>query len=84
MLLVRNMKNTELAERLKTELLQAIENQMERKEISQGEVARRIGAFRSNVNQVLRGKANASLDFLVKIAESVELEVEMKFKNLKV
>jgi len=84
MLLVRNMTNTDLAERLKTELLQAIENQMERKQISQGEVARRIGAFRSNVNQVLRGKANASLDFLVKIAESVELDVEMKFKNLKV
>lgn len=78
------MKNSTLLDELKGELLDAIELQMEKENISQGEVARRIGSLRNNVNRVLRGKGNASLDFLVKSAESVGLTVEMKIKKLKV
>lgn len=77
------MRDLKLAGRLKMEMLSVIEQKMEADEISQAEVARRIGALRHNVNQVLRGKANASLDFLVGIAESVGLEVELKFKKSK-
>lgn len=78
------MKNATLLDQLKGELLGAIEVQMENENISQGEVARRIGSLRNNVNRVLRGKGNASLDFLVKSAESVGLTVEMKVRKSKI
>ena len=72
-----------LATRLKEELLIAIEKEMTAKNISQGEVARRIAALRRNVNQVMGRKKVASLDYLLKIAESIGLDVEMKVRKLK-
>ena len=72
-----------LAERLKEELLIAIEKEMAAKDISQGEVARRIGALRRNVNQVIGRKKNASLDYILKMAESIGLDVEMRVKKPK-
>lgn len=71
------------ANRLKQELLEVIEVFMEQEEISQGEVARRIGAQRYNVNKVMRGKLPVTLDFLLKMAESIGLEVELKIKKPK-
>lgn len=73
----------ELAHRLKEELLTTIEREMSAKDISQGEVARRIGALRRNVNQIIGRKKNASLDYILKMAESIGLDVEMKIKRSK-
>jgi predicted XRE-type DNA-binding protein len=70
-----------LAERLKEELLTVIEKEMTAKAISQGEVARRIGALRRNVNQILGRKKNASLDYILTMAESIGLDVEMRVKK---
>lgn len=72
-----------LAERLKEELLAAIEKEMAAKNISQGEVARRIDALRRNVNQVMGRKKNASLDYILKMAESIGLDVELKVRRPK-
>ena len=72
-----------MANRLKKELLDAIEKSMEKEGISQGEIARRIGAQRYNVNKVMRGKFTVTVDFLLKMAESIGLEVEMKVKKPK-
>ncbi len=66
---------------LKEELLVAIEKEMASKNISQGEVARRIGALRRNINQIMGRKKNVTLDFLVKMAESIDLDVQMKIKR---
>lgn len=68
---------------LKEELLVALEKEMANKNISQGEVARRIGALRRNINQIMGRKKNVTLDFLVKMAESIGLNVEMRIKKLK-
>lgn len=72
-----------LAERLKEELLIAIEEEMSTKDISQAEVARRIGALRRNVNQIVGRKKTASLDYILKMAESIGLDVEMKVRKTK-
>ena len=78
-----NQDDFELAERLKEELLTTIEREMSAKDISQAEVARRIGALRRNVNQIIGRKKNASLDYILKMAESIGLDVEMKIKRSK-
>lgn len=70
-------------ERLKAELFSALEKQMESEEISQGEVARRIGALRHNINKVMRGKISPSLDYLVRMAEAAEMDLELKAKRIK-
>lgn len=72
-----------LADRLKGQLLTSIEKTMEDANISQGEVARRIGALRRNVNQVMGRKKIASLDYILKMAESIGLDVEMRVKKPK-
>lgn len=72
-----------LAEKIKEQLLTTIEKSMKETNISQGEVARRIGALRRNVNQVLGRKKNASLDYILKMAESIGLDVELKIKRPK-
>lgn len=72
-----------LATRLKEELLEIIEKEMITKDISQAEVARRIGALRRNVNQIMGRKKNASIDYVLKIAESIGLDVEMKVRKPK-
>jgi transcriptional regulator with XRE-family HTH domain len=70
-----------LAERLKKELFSIVEKTMEKDGITQAEVARRIGARRYNINKVMRGKLVVSVDFLLKIAESLGLDVEMKVRK---
>lgn len=83
------MKTTEsiqefqMAAILKEELLTAVEKTMAADGISQGEVARRIGAIRSNINKIMRRKYPVSVDFLLKMAESIDLNVEMKVKKAK-
>jgi len=71
-------KQVPLADQIREKLFQTVEETMEQKGISQGEVARRIGAERPNINKVMRRKNSVSIDFLLKIAESIGLEVELK------
>lgn len=69
------------AERIKEEVFSTILETMEKDGISQGEIARRIGAHRPNINKVMRGKDPVSLEFLLKIAESLGLEAELRLKR---
>lgn len=69
--------------RLKTELLAKIEETMEQDGISQGEVARRIGALRNNVNKVMRKNTIPTLDLLIKMSDAVGLKVDLKIRKLK-
>ena len=76
-------KDLPLAEKLKKQLFETVEKTMEKDGITQAEVSRRIGARRYNINKVMRGKNAVSLDFLLKIAESIDLDVEMKIRKKK-
>ena len=67
--------------RLRAQLLTAIDTVMEKEGITQTELAERIGAQQYNVNKVLRRKLATSIDFLLKMAESCDLEVELKIKR---
>jgi predicted XRE-type DNA-binding protein len=67
-----------LADKIRDQLFSTIQKTMEKEEISQGEVARRIGAKRYNINKVMRKKSAVSVDFLLKMAESIGLDVELK------
>ena len=79
-----NMKQeTEAVHRLKEELFSVIEKTMEKEGVSQAEIARRIGAQRYNINKVMRGKFAVTLDFLVKMADAIGLEVELKTRKMK-
>lgn len=72
-----------MVENLKSEMIEKIEAQMDNDQITQAEVARRIGALRNNINGIMRGKLPVSLDFLIKIAESIGLDVKLKVGKLK-
>jgi len=73
----------ETISRLRAELLTAIDAVMEKEGITQTELAARIGARQYNVNKVLRRKLLTSIDFLLKMAESCDLEVELRIKRAK-
>jgi len=69
---------------IKNKILVAIEKEMERKELSQGEVARMIGLDRRNVNKILRGtERGVSIDQLVRIANGIGLDVDVIIKRSK-
>lgn len=67
-----------LANRIREKLFSQVQKTMEQEDISQGEVARRIGAARTNINRVMCRKNAVSIDFLLKMAESIGLDVELK------
>ncbi|PIT99417.1 MAG: hypothetical protein COT74_10480 [Bdellovibrionales bacterium CG10_big_fil_rev_8_21_14_0_10_45_34] len=69
---------------IKIKLLASIEKEMERKNLSQGEVARMIGLDRRNVNKILRGtERGVSIDQLVRIANGIGLDVDVIIKRSK-
>lgn len=69
---------------IKTKILASIEKEMERKNLSQGEVARMIGLDRRNVNKILRGtERGVSIDQLVRIANGIGLDVDVIIKRSK-
>lgn len=69
-----------LADKIREELFAQVEKTMDQENISQGEVARRIGAARTNINRVMCRKNAVSIDFLLKMAESLGLDVELKMR----
>ncbi len=70
-----------LADRVRTKLFSIVKETMEEEGVSQGEVARRIGSARPNINKVMRGKDAVSIDFLLKIAESLGLDVDLRARK---
>lgn len=54
---------------------------MEKDGISQGEVARRIGAARPNINKIMQERDAVSIDYLLRIAECLGLDLELKLRK---
>lgn len=75
--------NSSNVDNIKAELMARIEKEMEASGISQGEIARRTGMQRTNVNHIMRRKNIVSIEMLVRIAEAIGLKVEIKIKKLK-
>lgn len=70
--------------RIKEKIISSIIKEMERKGLSQGEVARMIGLDRRNVNKTLRGtERGVSIDQLVRIANGIGLDVDVIIKRSK-
>ena len=69
---------------LKEKLVDKILAEMEKQELSQGDVGRLIGMDRKNVNKTLRGtERGVSLNQLIRIANGIGLKVEMIIKRSK-
>ena len=69
---------------LRSELMTAIENAVERWGVAQGEAATRLGISRPRLNDLLRGKMSKfSLDALTNLATRAGLKVKLTVaKNL--
>lgn len=48
--------------------------------ITQAELARRVGTQKSNISRLESGNYNPSLDFLVKVAESLGKDLSVRIK----
>ena len=49
------------------------------KNLTQEELARRIGTKKSNISRLESGKYNPSLDFIIKVAEAFGKKVKLDF-----
>lgn len=77
-----NMKKIEskLADQIKEKFFHQLLKVIADRKLTQGEVANRMGIDRTNLNRVLNGKNGVSLEFLLKMAEHIDLDVELKVR----
>lgn len=67
---------------VKEKLINRILNEMDKQNLSQGEVGRMIGMDRKNVNKTLRGtERGVSINQLIRIANGIGLKVDLIIKN---
>ena len=72
---VENMK-------LRSELMMALKKHITRTEMSQAQVAKRLGVTQPRVSDLMRGKINLfGLDALVNMAAAAGLHVEMRIRE---
>lgn len=71
-------------EELKQEITDEISKEIEKKGLSQSQVGELAGMSRVNVNKLLRGtEKSVALNQLVKVANSLGIEIELIFKRVK-
>ncbi len=69
---------------LKMKLTDEINKEIEKKGLSQSQVGELAGMSRVNVNKLLRGtEKSVALNQLVKVANSLGIEIELIFKRVK-
>lgn len=73
-----NKSNTSLAPRY--EVVEQLKAARKAQDITQEVLAERVGTKKSNISRFESGKYNPSLDFLVKIAESLGKQIHIKIK----
>ena len=77
------METTQINE-LKEKIIIEINNEIEKKGLSQSQVGELAGMSRVNVNKLLRGtEKSVALNQLVKVANSLGIEIELIFKRVK-
>lgn len=65
-------------DRLKVEISERIYNAMTQQDVSNAELARRLGKSRAYVTKLLRGTTNFTLESLVRISRALSCEVEFE------
>lgn len=77
------METTQINE-LKEKIIIEINKEIEKKGLSQSQVGELAGMSRVNVNKLLRGtEKSVALNQLVKVANSLGIEIELIFKRVK-
>lgn len=72
-----------LLERVREDLFQIVEETMKKDGISQAELARRVGAQRTNINKIMTKANPARVDYLLKMIEGLGLDLDIKTKRAK-
>ncbi|MDD6058474.1 MAG: helix-turn-helix transcriptional regulator [Clostridiales bacterium] len=70
--------NTVLSTRLAA--VEQLKNARKAQDMTQETLAERVGTKKSNISRFESGKYNPSLDFLVKIADSLGKQIQIKIK----
>ena len=74
---------SKLADQIKEKFFGQLQKSIADQKLTQGEVATRMGIERTNLNRVLNGKNGVSLEFLLKMAEHIDMDVELKVRPKK-
>lgn len=65
-------------DRLKVEISERIYNAMKQQNVTNAELARRLGKSRAYVTKLLRGTTNFTIESLVKIGRALSCEIEFE------
>lgn len=66
-------------ERAKVEIAEQIHRTMEQQNISNAELARRLGSSKAYVTKILQGNANFTIESLIKISRSMSCQINIQF-----
>ena len=72
-------KNTQLAPRY--EIVELLKTARKAQDITQEDLAARIGTKKSNISRFESGRYNPSLDFLIKVSNSLGLQLQITVKG---
>ena len=72
------MKNQDLAPRY--EVVAQLKAARKEKDLTQEELAKKVGTKKSNISRFESGRYNPSLDFLIKVAGSLGKELQINVK----
>lgn len=73
-----NQKDKNLSARL--DAVEQLKRARKAQDITQEVLAERVGTKKSNISRFESGKYNPSLDFLIKVADSLGKQVQIKIK----
>ena len=72
-------KNTHLAPRY--EIVELLKTARKAQDITQEDLAQRVGTKKSNISRFESGRYNPSLDFLIKVSNSLGLQLQITLKG---
>lgn len=75
----QSKKNAQLAPRY--EIVNLLKTARKAQDITQEDLARRIGTKKSNISRFESGRYNPSLDFLIKVSNSLGLQLQITVKG---
>lgn len=74
------MKHTDAGLAARLQAVEQLRNARKSLDITQEVLAERVGTKKSNISRFESGKYNPSLDFLVKVADSLGKQVQINIK----
>ena len=72
-------KNTQLTPRY--EIVELLKTARKAQDITQEDLAQRVGTKKSNISRFESGRYNPSLDFLIKVSNSLGLQLQITLKG---